>query len=75
MMTNDMDEEQYAVFDEREKARIDELHYQKKLMQSLVEKRLEQYKKSKQEREAARKRKIDVNTLGEYKSKKFMVDD
>ena len=32
MMTNDMDEEQYAVFDEREKARIDKLHYQKKLM-------------------------------------------
>lgn len=43
-------------------------------MTTLVERRLEQYRKAKLEREAAKKRKIDVNTLGEYKSKKFMVD-
>ena len=66
LMTNDMSEEQYEVFEEREKARIDQLHENKKLMQMLVERRLEQYRKAKEEREAWKKRKVDVSTLGEY---------
>lgn len=51
MMTNDMSDEQYAVFEERERTRVDELHHSRKLMAMLVERRLEQYRKAKRERE------------------------
>lgn len=36
MMTNDMTEEEFAVFEEREKVRNDAAHYTKKLMQGLL---------------------------------------
>lgn len=74
MMTNDMDDDQYLVFDEREKARVDKLHHSRKMMNTLVERRMEQYRKAKEERDASKKKKINVDNLGEYKSKKFMVD-
>ena len=75
MMTNDMTDEDYAVFEEREQARIDQLHHTKKLMAMLVEKRLEQYRLAKLEREASKNKKIEIDKLGEYRSKKNMLEE
>lgn len=38
-MTNDMTEDDFAVFEEREKVRNDAAHYTKKLMQRLLKER------------------------------------
>ena len=44
-------------------------------METLVERRLDQYRKAKAEAEALRNKKIDIKTLGPYKSKKFLADE
>lgn len=75
MLTNDMTDEEYSVFEERERSRVDELHHSRKLMASLVEKRLEQYRQAKAEREATKNRKIEVEKLGEYRSKKTQMEE
>ena len=51
MLTNDMNEEQFEVFEQREKERIDALHHSRKLMHILVERFLESLRKAKAERE------------------------
>ena len=42
LMTNDMTEDEFAVFEEREKVRVDAAHYTKKLMQRLLKQKAEE---------------------------------
>lgn len=74
MLTNDMTDEQFEVFRERERDRINKVDNSRKLMQKLVESRLEKYRKAKADKNVKDKR-IDIRTLGEYKSKKFLVEE
>ena len=41
MMTNDMTDEDFAVFEEREKARNDALHHSRKIIQRILDEREE----------------------------------
>ena len=71
MMTNDMTEEEFAVFEEREKVRNDAAHYTRKLMQGLLKQREEEEKEMQRQRKEDSRRKIDIETMGPYESIKI----
>ena len=71
LMTNDMTEEQYAVFEKREIDRADALHHTRMLMEKLIQKKFEEDRRAMQERKNSQNRKINLETLGEYKSTAF----
>jgi len=51
MITNDMTDEEFKVFEEREKERIDAIHHTRNQILRLVEQKIEEHKRSKAERE------------------------
>lgn len=64
LLTNDMTEEQFSIFKQREKERIDQEQYSKIMMNKMIEERLEEYRRARLERESQKRKKVDVDTLG-----------
>ena len=72
LMTNDLTDEDFKVFEEREKMRADALHHSRKMMRRLIERRKLEEIRLEQEKEAARNKSIDVEKLGDYQSTMFL---
>ena len=71
MLTSDITEEQRAVYEDREKLRADKLHHTRQLIQRLVQKKIDSDYQKRAERLASRRKTINIDTLGEYKSVLF----
>lgn len=71
LLTSDVTPEQFAVYEDREKLRVDALHHSRQMMQELIARRNEEERKREEEKIAQMKKKIDVDSLGQYQSSAF----